>query len=211
MLTPFTAEDRLIRQNTALAAPRSTVSAASSDTALVDRCRGGDEHAWEALYDAHFDFVFKVARRLGVPESEAEDVSQDVFIVAHRRLNQFESGRLSTWLYRITANVVRDRHRRWKVRRSLDVVKTWLWGVEVATPEALASQRSDAQAVEQVLARMSPKKREVFALFELEGLAGEEVAARVGCPVGTVWTRLHHARKDFTRIARKMGCLEEDS
>lgn len=180
-----------------------------SDTELVDRCRTGDEAAWEALYDANFDFVFRVARRLGVPESEAEDVTQDVFIIAHRRLDQFQEGRLSTWLYRITAHVTQDRHRRWKVRRSLDLVKTWLWGQEVPTPERLASHRSDAEAVEQVLARMSPKKREVFALFELEGLAGEQIAERVGCPVGTVWTRLHHARRDFVSIARRLGCLEE--
>jgi RNA polymerase sigma-70 factor (ECF subfamily) len=55
---------------------------------------------------------------------------------------------------------------------------------------------------------MAPKKREVFALFELEGLTGEEIAERVGCKVDTVWTRLWHARRDFERIARKRGWAE---
>jgi RNA polymerase sigma-70 factor (ECF subfamily) len=59
-----------------------------------------------------------------------------------------------------------------------------------------------------VLERMSPKKREVFALFELEGLSGDEISERIGVPVNTVWTRLHHARKDFLDIAKKLGVLE---
>jgi RNA polymerase sigma-70 factor (ECF subfamily) len=57
---------------------------------------------------------------------------------------------------------------------------------------------------------MKPKHREVFALFELEGLSGEEISARVGCPVGTVWTRLHHARADFVRIGKKRGYVEPE-
>jgi len=196
-------------RSTALAAPRTTEPPRDGDAALAARCHAGDETAWEALYDAHFDFVFRVARRLGVPEHEAEDVSHDVFLVAHRRIGDFTEGRLSTWLYRITANVVRDRHRRWRVRQSLDVFKTWLFGKDVPTPEAVAVRASAGRAIEEVLARMSPKKREVFALYELEGLEGEQIADRLGCPIGTVWTRLHHARKDFVKIARRLGCLEE--
>lgn len=56
---------------------------------------------------------------------------------------------------------------------------------------------------------MAPKKREVFALFELEGLSGEEIAERVGCPIDTVWTRLFHARKEFEKIARQRGVIDE--
>ena len=65
--------------------------------------------------------------------------------------------------------------------------------------------------MEGVLERMSPKKREVFALFELEGLSGEEIAARIGVPVNTVWTRLHHARREFIKIGRRLGVMEEDA
>ena len=57
---------------------------------------------------------------------------------------------------------------------------------------------------------MSPKKREVFALFELEGLSGDEIAERVDCPVDTVWTRLHHARKQFVKIARRFGYIDAE-
>lgn len=202
----------MIRQSTALAVSRSESDSGtpevSDDARLAARCRAGDAVAWKELYDAHFDFVFRVARRLGIPADDAEDVVHDVFVVAHRRLDQFREGRMSTWLYRITANIVSDRHRSRRVRDSLDIVRTWFWGATVPTPEDIADKRSNGRAIERILGRMSPKKREVFALFELDGLSGEEIAEHVGCPVGTVWTRLHHARRDFVRLARKMGCLE---
>lgn len=177
--------------------------------ALVERCRARDESAWRELYDTHFDFVLRVARRLGTPESEAEDVVHDVFVVVHRKLDRFESGQLTTWLYRITANIASDRHRRRRVRRTFESMRLWVGSEARETPEQSAERASATRAVERVLERMSPKKREVFALFELEGLNGEQIAKRVGAPVNTVWTRLHHARKQFLKIARRLGVLDE--
>lgn len=176
---------------------------------VLDRCRARDDAAWRELYDAHFDFVFRVARRLGTPEGEAEDVAHDVFMIVFRKLDQFESGKLTTWLYRITANVVSDRHRRRRVRRAFESLKVWVGAAEGDTPERTAERASASRAVEQVLERMKPKKREVFALYEIDGLSGEAIAERVGCPVNTVWTRLHHARKEFLQIATRLGCLDE--
>ena len=72
----------------------------------------------------------------------------------------------------------------------------------------MAERKSAESAVERVLERMSPKKREVFALFELEGLSGEAIAERLACPINTVWTRLHHARAEFVTVARRLGCLD---
>ena len=79
--------------------------------------------------------------------------------------------------------------------------------IAVRTPLHELESREAERIVADVLQKMAPKKREVFALYELESLSGEEIAERVGCPVATVWTRLHHARKDFERIARKRGVL----
>ncbi len=181
------------------------------DVHLVAECRSGNEAAWRRLYDAQFSFVFRTARRLGIPPDEAEDVAHDVFVIAHRRLSDFSEGRVSTWLYRITANVVSNRHRRRRVRERLNNFIP-VWGNEESErPDRAAEMKSASAAVDRVLARMSPKKREVFALFELERLEGEEIAERVGCPVGTVWTRLHHARKEFVQIARKLNVLDEVS
>jgi RNA polymerase sigma-70 factor, ECF subfamily len=175
---------------------------------VLARCREHDEAAWKELYDAHFDFVFRVARRLGTPEGEAEDVAHDVFVIVYRKLDTFEGGRLTTWLYRITANVVSGRHRRRRVRRAFESLKVWVGGEVPESPEQVAIQKSATRAVERVLERMAPKKREVFALYELEGLPGEEIAERLNCPINTVWTRLHHARKEFVSVAKRLGCLD---
>lgn len=134
----------------------------------------------------------------------------DVFMVAFRRLDRFEAGRISTWLYRITSNTVSDRHRKRRVRAAFSAVAHWIGGQGPAHPGRVAEERDAADAVGRVLARMAPKKREVFALFELEGLSGVQIAERIGCPVGTVWTRLYHARKDFLRIARRLRVLDPE-
>jgi RNA polymerase sigma-70 factor, ECF subfamily len=174
-----------------------------SDLALLQRCKEGDGPAWRQLYDAHFEFVERICRRLGTPDSELDDVAQDIFLIAYRRLSDFREGRVTTWLYRIAANVVSSRHRRRRIRNAL----LGIFGRSPPAPVRSADHDYDAAeaqaAVAQVLERMAPKKREVFALFELEGLSGEEIAERVGCKVETVWTRLHYARADFERIARK--------
>jgi RNA polymerase sigma-70 factor (ECF subfamily) len=175
---------------------------------VLERCRARDEAAWKELYDANFDFVYRVARRLGTPAGEAEDVVHDVFMIVYDKLDSFQEGRLTTWLYRIAANVVSDRHRKRRVREAFASLKFWIGATPEPGPERIAEQRSASRAVDRVLARMAPKKREVFALFELEGLSGEEIAERLGCKVNTVWTRLHHARKEFVEIARRLGCLD---
>jgi len=176
---------------------------------VVDRCRAKDEAAWRELYDANFEFVYRSARRLGTPEEEAEDVVHEVFVVVFRKLDQFEDGRITTWLYRITANVVSARHRRRRVRRAFEKLGVWHGPSGTDTPERFAEKKGAAGEVERVMEKMAPKKREVFAMFELEGLSGDEISERLGCPLNTVWTRLHHARKDFVRIGRKLGCIEE--
>ena len=173
------------------------------------KASAGDAAAFRALYEGSFDFVFRSCRRLGLGDADAEDVTQETFTIAHRRLADFQSGRVDTWLYRIAANLVSGRHRKRRVREALFS----LWGrhEEQVVPSAHGTieARQASRDVGRILARMAPKKREVFALFELEGLTGEEVAERVGCKVATVWTRLWHARKDFEEIARKRGLIEE--
>ena len=199
-----------------LIGPRPEVASAlplgsEGDLELARRCRAGQRSAWRALYDAHHGFVFRVARRLGTPAEETEDVVHEVFIVVLKRINQFQEGRLQTWIYRITANVVSHRHRKRRARQALTEMAQRIGLASPTTPEALSAAASDVRAVEMILERLSPKKRAVFALFELEGLSGEEIAEREGCPLNTVWSRLRHARKDFCRIGSKMGLLENES
>ncbi|HEX4622057.1 MAG TPA: sigma-70 family RNA polymerase sigma factor [Myxococcaceae bacterium] len=184
------------------------------DVESVARCKAGDRAAFRQLYEQHFRSVHRTALCLGTPPGELEDVGQEVFSHAFRRLDQFTGGNFGHWLHRICANVVTDHHRRRRVRDTFRQI----WGRNTDVEEARgpspegASVRAQAQEqVAQILARMRPKQREVFALFELEALSGEEIADRVGCPVNTVWTRLHHARKAFVRIGRKRGFIDEEA
>jgi RNA polymerase sigma-70 factor (ECF subfamily) len=179
-----------------------------SEVELVRAAEAGDQRAFRALFDEHFDFVFRTCKRLGLLDADAEDAAQEAFLVAHKKLGDFREGRLQTWLYRIAANVCTARHRRRRVRDALRTL--WLRGDDepVEGPDESFERREAARRVGEVLARLAPKKREVFALFELEGLSGEQIAERVGCSVATVWTRLFHARKDFQTIARKRGLVE---
>jgi RNA polymerase sigma-70 factor (ECF subfamily) len=170
---------------------------------LVDRCRAGDEAAWRALYDEHFDFAWRTARRLGLPEADAEDAAQESFQIAWQQLHTFTWGRFSTWLYRIVANVVSARLRRHRVR---DVFAS-LFGRRQAldTIEGRVEARHTLRAVELILRKLSREKREAFALFEIEGLSHEQIAELTGARVETVRTRLFYARREFQALAREHG------
>jgi len=150
------------------------------------------------------------ARRLGLPAEEVEDVAQEVFSAAFKDLAKIVPGSLAGFLFRLTSNRVNDRFRRRRVREAF---RTWFGASEPAIdtdgPERAAMRRDAERHVGRILARMSHKKRDVFALFEIEGASGEEIAAELEIPVDTVWTRLHHARLEFAKVARSLDLFEE--
>lgn len=169
----------------------------SEDTWLA-RVRGGDPLAFEALYELHQPRVLAMALHRGCPEPEAEDVVHEVFMALWRRPPPLgEATKLSTWLYRVTANKVASLHRRRAVRRAF---AGWFNPKTEVSPPDLAAR----EQVRAVLAHMAPKKREVLVLFELEERSGEEIAELLGCRLNTVWTRLHHARAEFRKISERL-------
>jgi RNA polymerase sigma-70 factor (ECF subfamily) len=87
--------------------------------------------------------------------------------------------------------------------------RLWHGSSESEGPEQVLLRREAARRVDRILAKMSRKKREVFALFELQGLAGEEIADLLGIPLDTVWSRLAHARREFTKIGRSLELFEQ--
>jgi RNA polymerase sigma-70 factor (ECF subfamily) len=176
---------------------------------LLARCRVGDRAALRELYERNVHMVIGMARQLGVPASDVDDVAQDVFVAAFRDLGKVRPGFLAGWLFRLTSYRVSDRHRQGRVRRAF--ARLWHGAPESDPegPEQALLRRDDTRRVEHILARMSRKKREVFALFELQELSGEEIAFLLGIPLDTVWSRLAHARREFTRIGRSLELFEQ--
>lgn len=157
------------------------------------------------IYERHFHEVERWIRALGGPETDLEDLAQEVFLVVRRKLDRFDGRNLRAWLYRISARTVSDHRRRAWFRnlilrqREVDVDAL---AAPVRSPAEVLEQKETHRLVYRILGRMSEKRRAAFVLFEIEGLSGHEIAALLEVPVATVWTRLHHARRDFVRAVR---------
>lgn len=169
---------------------------------------------FDTVYRAHVDRVARWAARLGGPGIDVDDVVQDVFIVVHRQIAGFRGeASLSTWLYRITANVVRDRRRRDRWRRWLTVLtpdSAARLPASGATPVEAFEQREAIERVYRVLDGMNERYRSLIVLFEIEKLSGDEIAELTGMRPGTVWVVLHRARAQFEkRLARLVRDEEE--
>ena len=134
--------------------------------------------------------------------SEAEDLVQEVFLVVHRRLPEYRrEARLTTWLFRIAYRVAGAHVRRERFRRRL----LSMFGIEARTIESPAHAAHDGAQAEQVraaLAQLSFAKSSVLVLYEVEGWSCQEIADLLAVPLGTVHTRLHHARRDFARACQ---------
>jgi RNA polymerase sigma-70 factor (ECF subfamily) len=167
----------------------------------------GDPRAqFRAIYDAWFDDVSRWIRALGGLDADRDDIVQEVFLVVRRRLKAFDGGNLAGWLYRITSRQVRDFRRRSWVKHIFTKRRAQEPDVlpHGGTSPAAALERKEEQRVLQtLLAKMAEARRTAFVLFEIEGLSGDEIARIQSIPLNTVWTRLHHARREFFALAAK--------
>jgi RNA polymerase sigma-70 factor (ECF subfamily) len=176
---------------------------AAEDRVLVERCRNGDIGAWRTLYDRYAQPVFRFVSALGVPPDEREDAAQDVFVAVYRGLRQFRGeAQLSTWIYRIAARHASHLGRRRRVRSFLSILP---WHETEPEPQPdPAEKASELRLLDRLLDKLSPKKRMVLVLFEIEGLGVNEIANVMGCPANTVWSRLRHARAELVKAARRV-------
>jgi RNA polymerase sigma-70 factor (ECF subfamily) len=150
------------------------------------------------VYEAHFDFVWRSARRLGVAHDSLDDVAQDVFVAVHRRLSEFEGrSTLKTWLYGIAIRVVRDHRRRARRKPSQPLPGEELADAQGCDPERRASQAEQLALLHRLLETLDDDKREVFVLAELEQLSAPEIGAALDLNVNTVYARLRSARIAF--------------
>jgi RNA polymerase sigma-70 factor (ECF subfamily) len=155
------------------------------------------------IYKAHFDFVWRSLRRMGVPPASMDDAAQDVFLVVHRKLGGFERrSSIKTWLFGIVARVAHD-HRRLE-KRKRDPVRYQEPGALDSLPDRATpgpAQRAEQSAairlLDELLSQMAPDKREVFFLAELEQMTAPEIGEALGIPLTTVYSRLRAARIEF--------------
>jgi RNA polymerase sigma-70 factor (ECF subfamily) len=162
---------------------------------------------FEALYSAYFHHVTRWARAFGCPQADIDDVAQETFLVARRRLDQFQGGNAAGWLYRIAQHVSRSHRRRAWLRRMLhrNPEAAPIESRQGNPVEAL-EQREARRLMQTLLSQMTERRRTTFFLFEIEGYSGEEIAQLEGVATATVYTRLHHARRDFMDLlARAEG------
>jgi RNA polymerase sigma-70 factor (ECF subfamily) len=175
---------------------------------LVRRFRRGDEAAFNELFRAYRSLVWGVLHHLMPHDPELEDVVQQAFVEVFRSLDSFEGrSKLSSWVARVALHVGYHHLRRKKSRphdyeaeRSLpEIVDPSPHG----DPEAAAERREAIARVYAILATLPEKKRTVFILNDLQGLAQEEVAEIVGTNIATVRTRLFYARREFWKKAEQ--------
>jgi RNA polymerase sigma-70 factor, ECF subfamily len=162
---------------------------------------------FQHIYSGHFQRVSQWVRAFGGLDADLDDLTQEVFMVVQRKLDSFDGPSMAAWLYGIARKTVSDHRRRAFLRR-------WLRGADLdavpapaahGDPGASLERKEARRIVAAILNKMSAVRRSTFILFEIEGYSGEEIAELEGVPVNTVYTRLHHARKDFFRLMAAHG------
>lgn len=178
----------------------------TSEEELIRRSRKGDTEAFGEIVLRYQDRIIATVYRILSNADDARDLAQEAFLRAYSKLHTFEEGaRFSTWLYTIALNLTRSELRKRKVRKTRQVLSfDALAGEDGKSPEP---PDTDAVPPEEILGRrelhrialreidaLEPEAREVLVLRDMQELSYEEIANVVGCPVGTVRSRLHRAR-----------------
>jgi len=160
--------------------------------------------AFDEVYAAHFPFVWRCLRGLGVPPAGIDDAAQDVFLAVHRQLGGFRGdASMRTWLYGITRHIASNHRRR--DRRKGSILEPLQPDLTDPHPDPL-ERAADAQAamfVERFLAKLDTKKREVFLLAFMEEMTIPEVAVALSIPLNTAYTRFRRARAEFQRALER--------
>jgi len=171
--------------------PRPHRAPTPDDSTILARIASGDATALGVLYDRYAPTLLRFARRIA--RHDAEDIVQTAFLRVLRLAQAFDPSAPSArpWLYAITARIAQE-HRRALRRRVAAMLRL------SDHPPRMSSTASDVRRdLEHGLGRLSVAKRTVLVLAEVEGFGCEEIAGMLGIPIGTVWTRLHHARREL--------------
>ena len=169
----------------------------TADADLVARCRQGDASAFEELYRQHATRLFNLAYRMLGNTADAEDLLQEIFLLAHRKLGSFKGqSALGTWLYRLATNLCLD-HLRSKAARTAQATSSLDQDAPSGRrfePAAPAGAPVTSLDLERAIARLPEGCRAAFVLHDVEGLEHQEVAAALGIAEGTSKSQVHKAR-----------------
>ena len=160
------------------------------DGELVDRTRGGSMDAFDALVTRYRKSIYRLAFAMTQNHDAAGDLSQEAFVQAYKRIRQLKSGdSFGAWLRKILVNLC--------IRHSAKIMPASLEDHEIESlesPSADAERNMVRQSVRKAILELDPSERAVVLLYYMEGMKQTEIADALGCPVGTIWSRLSAAR-----------------
>jgi RNA polymerase sigma-70 factor, ECF subfamily len=181
-----------------------------TEAEAIERAKQGDAEAFEILYNLHKRRVYSLCLRMTANTAEAEDLTQEAFLQLFRKLGTFRGeSAFSTWLHRMTVNVVLMRLR----KKGLAVVpleetietEEEAPKKEPGAPDAVLAGSVDRLQLERAIGNLPPGYRTVFVLHDVEGYEHNEIAAIVGCSIGNSKSQLHKARmklRDLLKTSR---------
>jgi RNA polymerase sigma-70 factor (ECF subfamily) len=182
------------------------------DAQLVQQCLQGDGSAWEELVRRHTRRIFNICYRFTGNGTEAEDLSQEVFLRVYKTLGSYRSahGGFATWMTSVTRNLLIDHYRRTKRDRITDSLED---AMPVVENKESVGRRPDQQLllgelsfqVQAALTRLSPELREAVILRDLQQLEYNEIRQVLDVPEGTVKSRINRGRIELARILQQMG------
>jgi len=181
------------------------------DRVLVDRFKNGDQTAFDEMVARYWDRIYAMVNQLLRNTQDAEEVTQDAFIRAHRGLVNFRGdSAFSTWLYQIATNLARNRYWYWWRRKRDKTIsfdqpigpdnETTLAEIipaEVETPDDITVTQEFVDKIGEGMAKLTPKHREILTLRNIRNLSYEEIAQILGLSVGTVKSRIARARESL--------------
>jgi RNA polymerase sigma-70 factor, ECF subfamily len=190
--------------------PVRTSSGLDADLELVERCLSGQEAAWEDLVKVHTRRVYSICYRFTSSDSEAQDLTQEVFLRVFKNLKSFRAGEglFIVWLTRLARNLLIDHYRRTRQDRATESIEEHAATLEestasIARTEGMVAGREASELLQAALQKLSPELRETVILRDLEELEYREIAQVLNVPEGTVKSRLNRGRSELAKALRR--------
>jgi RNA polymerase sigma-70 factor, ECF subfamily len=157
-----------------------------------------------SLFHQHFDLVWRTVRRLGVPPGAVDDATQEVFVIASRKLTVIEPGKEKAFLYGVAIRVAADARRANQRRGAASDIEPDVLTDSSASADDLLDQKRARELLDAIIQRMPEDARDVFVLYELEGLTMAEISTALELAAGTVASRLRRARELFAAAVTRL-------